>query len=314
MNSERNRKRNREKNGSKGNDADIARPQVISWSNQFAEQALVLLNRYKETSLFLLANLRDHGPHLTDATFSGNFKCLICNNAVVGVFSFTRAGTIILQTDRSADYTNVIIDACLPEIARLKGIVAEWDLVQPFRVTLQRRFPILKETFYKKEALYQHSLEDLDRSLDKEACSDYQIRFLRDEDFQAWDELYQGFLRDTNQNLCESMTTKQERYLRDVGKKYWWGLFIEERLVSMCAYTVRVDDLAQIGGVYTTPETRGRGYGYAVIRRMILDSKNIQRVKKLILFTNEDNFIARKIYERAGFKQIGYFGLLFCEF
>lgn len=55
----------------------------------------------------------------------------------------------------------------------------------------------------------------------------------------------------------------------------------------------------QIGGVYTDPEYRGRGYAAAVVR--YLSQKAVSVGKRPVLYVNEVNTAAVKAYVKAGF-------------
>lgn len=58
------------------------------------------LTAHEETSQFLMNNLTEHGPSLTDHSNSGNFKLIRDNGKIVAVFCLTRRGNVIIQSDR----------------------------------------------------------------------------------------------------------------------------------------------------------------------------------------------------------------------
>ena len=65
---------------------------------------------------------------------------------------------------------------------------------------------------------------------------------------------------------------------------------------------------SSIGGVYTPPALRGRGYGRAVVAGQLV---HLQRtgVRRAVLFTPRDNAPARRAYEALGFRAVGDYGL-----
>ena len=89
--------------------------EIVPWSRPIEATALPLLYQYEETSLFLLSNLKTYGPALTSDTYSGNFKCLVKNGRVMAVFDLTKAGNLLVQTDRKDNYAEIIIDECRRE-------------------------------------------------------------------------------------------------------------------------------------------------------------------------------------------------------
>ena len=104
--------------------------QVVNWNKQLEQQAYELLNKYEETSLFLLLNLKTYGPKLTEASYSADFKCLIKDGQVIAVFALTKVGNLLIQADRKADYSAIIVDECLKEPIPLRRIVGEWSLAK----------------------------------------------------------------------------------------------------------------------------------------------------------------------------------------
>ena len=71
--------------------------------------------------------------------------------------------------------------------------------------------------------------------------------------------------------------------------------------------------LAQIGGVYTMPDRRRRGFNRIVMNTVIHESRVVHDLERLFLFTGETNVPARHLYESLGFERFGHFGLFFGE-
>lgn len=278
------------------------------WSDQLAASATALLQQHKETALFLLSYLTEYGPHRTDAIFSGDYKCLVCDSKVVAVFVLNGMGRLLLQTDKKADYSRLIIDAIAPEISRFTGLIGDWELTKQYWDMLKLRFPTLHEEVCKKEILYYNNLMSLD-----DFPNNKQVRFLNAHDFLEWNKLNLAFCKELNSVLFPNDQHKQARYIGETNDQRWWGLFVEQKLVSICGFTARYGDCAQIGGVYTLPEERGKGFAKQIIKQLMLDSKNTLHLKKLVLFTHENNRSAQKVYEDIGFKSDGYIGLITCS-
>jgi predicted GNAT family acetyltransferase len=68
-------------------------------------------------------------------------------------------------------------------------------------------------------------------------------------------------------------------------------------------------DVVQIGGVYTPPALRSRGYARAVVAGS-LAAAAAMGVGRSILFTGRDNVAARRAYESIGYRRIGDYGLV----
>ena len=77
--------------------------------------------------------------------------------------------------------------------------------------------------------------------------------------------------------------------------------------VSLCTHNARVRDYVQIGGVWTPPELRGRGYARRVVAGALRVAKR-EGVTRAVLFT--ENPAARRSYEALGFRRVGEFGVI----
>jgi predicted GNAT family acetyltransferase len=67
-------------------------------------------------------------------------------------------------------------------------------------------------------------------------------------------------------------------------------------------------DSVQIGGVFTPPQYRSRGYARSAVGGTLLDARE-RCVRRAILFTGEDNVAAIAAYRALGFERIGDFNI-----
>jgi predicted GNAT family acetyltransferase len=86
-----------------------------------------------------------------------------------------------------------------------------------------------------------------------------------------------------------------------------WLLVDHDVPVSYAALNARLPDVVQIGGVWTPPDRRGRGYARAVTAGVLLEARS-DGAKRGVLFT--DNAAARRAYEAIGFRPVGEYGLV----
>src|SRR4051794_20645853 len=84
-------------------------------------------------------------------------------------------------------------------------------------------------------------------------------------------------------------------------------LEVDGQPVSMCTYNARADDMVQIGGVWTPPGLRGRGYARMVVAGALQHGKD-EGLKRAILYT--EVLSARRAYEALGFQRIGDYGVI----
>ena len=70
-----------------------------------------------------------------------------------------------------------------------------------------------------------------------------------------------------------------------------------------------IKEAVQVGGVWTPPELRRRGYGRCVVAASLLDARS-EGVEKAILFTPERNIASQKAYTALNFQHIGDYRLV----
>ncbi len=90
---------------------------------------------------------------------------------------------------------------------------------------------------------------------------------------------------------------------RAVELGYWWVWVVEDELRFQCNIGARTPVTAQIQGVWTPPELRGRGYAtraLATAARRLLASN-----PTLSLYVNDFNAEAIALYDRVGFTRVG---------
>lgn len=86
-----------------------------------------------------------------------------------------------------------------------------------------------------------------------------------------------------------------------------WLLFDAGRPVAYSAFNAVLPDIVQIGGVWTPPELRGRGYGRAVVAGSLLDART-RGVTRAVLFAERED--AKRAYRGLGFSVVGEYALL----
>ena len=78
-------------------------------------------------------------------------------------------------------------------------------------------------------------------------------------------------------------------------------------LVSLAAFNASLPDIVQLGGIYTPPERRGRGYARVAVAGSLVAARE-QGVSRAVLFTGGPS--AARSYEAVGFRRIGDYGLV----
>lgn len=89
-------------------------------------------------------------------------------------------------------------------------------------------------------------------------------------------------------------------------------LYAGDEPVSISGFNTKVPDCVQIGGVYTPPDLRSRGYARAVVAGSLLLAQE-QGVSRSVLFTDHANVAAQKAYEALGYEPVGDYALVFWD-
>jgi predicted GNAT family acetyltransferase len=271
--------------------------------------AKAFLERFPETSLFLLSNIRAFGPRLGESLYSGNLKGIEQDGQLRGVFCLTRGGSLLAQTAGRPEFAEDIVRACADAPMAIRGVLGEWQITKAIWDALVASDAV-KPTFVSKEILYRL---DLHQAEPPEISDRAIVRMLTREDHEQWGPVSEAFQRETHLPAPGTRDERKASFSRSAGLGHWWGAFRQGRLVALGAIIAQHETTAQIGGVFTSPDDRRQGLSRAVMTGIIRDSRHIHHLDRLFLFTGEENVPARRLYESLGFERVGYFGLFFGE-
>jgi predicted GNAT family acetyltransferase len=88
-----------------------------------------------------------------------------------------------------------------------------------------------------------------------------------------------------------------------IAKMPIYGVFLEDELVSYAGSFIQLPQVWMIGGVYTHPDYRSRGY--ATLATSAVTEEALRNAEAAALFVRSDNYPAIKAYEKIGYKNIG---------
>jgi RimJ/RimL family protein N-acetyltransferase len=102
----------------------------------------------------------------------------------------------------------------------------------------------------------------------------------------------------------------REEIERGLAEQASWVLAVDGTPVAYQQFNAMLPDVVQVGGVWTPPPLRGRGYARAVVAGALLAAR-AEGARRGVLFTGESNVPARRAYAALGFERVGDWGLLF---
>jgi RimJ/RimL family protein N-acetyltransferase len=82
-----------------------------------------------------------------------------------------------------------------------------------------------------------------------------------------------------------------------------YGFYKEDQLVSYAGSFIQLPQIWLIGGVYTHPKHRNRGY--ATLATSAITEEALRTADAAALFARSDNYPAIKAYEKIGYRKIG---------
>ena len=94
-----------------------------------------------------------------------------------------------------------------------------------------------------------------------------------------------------------------KRYAEWVSKMPLYGVFKEDKLVSYAGSFIQLPQVWLIGGVYTDPKHRNKGY--ATIATSAITKEALRTAEAAALFARSDNYPAIRAYEKIGYRKIG---------
>lgn len=158
--------------------------------------------------------------------------------------------------------------------------------------------PNLQQTIKKHFPHAKHYVEDrmLVKSRDAAYFKSELVRQLQSEEDAS--KLFDLLLsrKDRPQNTLK-------KYAEWLGKMPICGVFRNNQLVSCAASFIQLPEVWFVGGVYTRPEQRSKGY--ATLATSAITEEALEKAEAATLFVRSDNHWAKRVYEKIGYRKIG---------
>jgi GNAT superfamily N-acetyltransferase len=265
------------------------------------------LEKHRDTSMFLRSNLARSGVSYRPEPFHANWMGACRGPEIVAVVAHCWNGMLLLQAPHSA---GELARACVESSGRaVTGFSGPLDQVREARIALDlTNAPAAMEA---DETLYGLDIPEL-----------VIPEILKSGAVSARPPLPQerGLLREWRFAYdIETLGSPESPETRDrstraldlqIAEGNAWVAVEHGRPVSLSAFNAALPDIVQLGGIYTPPQLRGRGYAKAAVAASLLAARD-RGVTRAVLFTSNPS--AARSYEALGFQRLGDFGLVILE-
>lgn len=266
------------------------------------------LGPYIESSLFFFSNVERMGLEDRGERFQGTYVAsLNAAGVITAVAAHSWNNLLMLQGDQGVE--RAAQRAVELSGRKVGGFIGPWSLV--CRVRKAFGLDQTRAAHDGAELLFSLSLDGLSLPplLSK---SDVALRAPTAAEasglLAGWRADYQvetlGTVRTPKQQQSARRETEGGREAGNL-----WVLTVADQVVAMTGFNAETRRIAQVGGVFTPPALRGRGYARAAVAAS-LQLAHARGVQRSILFTAETNQAARRAYSALGYRAIGDFGLV----
>ncbi|HEY2409020.1 MAG TPA: GNAT family N-acetyltransferase [Polyangiaceae bacterium] len=262
------------------------------------------LSGHRDSSMFLRSNLERGGSVYRGKPYQAVYLAAFDGARVCGVVAHTWAGMLLVQAPEGIEE---LARACVRESGReVTGFAGPLQQVARARGALG-----LNNVVARKDALdglYVLELAELrvPIALSSGAIVCRAPLPTERELLIAWRRAYE--IEALGASDTEETRKNAENFLN-----WQWGdeklcVALESgRLVSLSAFNATLPDIVQLGGIYTPPELRGRGYAKASVAGS-LRVAIARGASRAVLFTANPSAI--RCYESLGFRRTGDYALV----
>jgi RimJ/RimL family protein N-acetyltransferase len=277
---------------------------VLEPGDEAALQAFLL--PLVDSSMFLLGNMRAAGLRDEGQIYQGTYVAAWQEAKIAGVAARYWNGNLVLQAPVKVP---ALCRVALEVSGRtLRGLVGPAAQVEAARLALglaPARIQLDQE-----EHLYSLALANLQVPA---ALSTGRLRGRRIEprDVERLTAWRVGFsLESLGEQESPALWSQCRASVeRGMVEGRIWLLEDEGRPVSTTAFNTAIREAVQVGGVWTPPELRSRGYARAAVAVSLL-AAHVEGAERGILFTGKENVPAQRAYEALGFRNVGDYRLL----
>ena len=262
------------------------------------------LAQHRDTSMFLRSNARQAGLVFTGQRLGATYVGGFAGGELVGVAAHAWNGLLLLQ---APEHTATIVRGCVDTSRRpVAGLTGPLGQVHAARAALG--LTTAPTSLSEDEVLFVLDLNEL-ASPDPATCGGVTCRpplpSERDT-LCAWRTAYE--IECLGRQDSPELRARSEQWIdAQLEEAVIWAAELHGQPVSLSAFNAALPDIVQLGGVYTPPELRGRGYAKAVVAHSVRVGRD-RGANRAVLFTSNPSAV--RTYEAVGFRRAGDYGLI----
>lgn len=259
-----------------------------------------------DTTLFLRGNLRQAGLHDGGERYQGRYAAAFEGGRIVGAAAHYWNGNVVVEAPRAL---REVVGCAVGASGRgVHGILGPWSQVVETRAGLG--LGAAPTRLDSREELYAVELASLRVPA---ALAEGRVRCRRPRDDEIdlatdWATAY-GIETLGESEGSEQRAASRSRIESAQREGRQWLLEAAGRPVAYTAFNAVLPDCVQVGGVFTPPELRGRGYARCAVAGSLIDARD-RGVRRSVLFTQHDNHPAKSAYRALGYQQVGDYGIV----
>jgi RimJ/RimL family protein N-acetyltransferase len=259
---------------------------------------------HRDSSMFLRGNVRRAGLTYQGLRGEANYAGAFRDDRVVGVAAHCWNGMLLLQApEHAAELARAAVEWSGRPVTGLSG-----PLEQVRQARSELKLDSADVALDGAEWLYALDLSQL---VVPEPLSNGTVvcRPPRPEERDAlcaWRLAYDIELLGATDS--PSTRRRSEEFLdAQIAEGNAWVAVVENTPVSLSAFNAALPDIVQLGGIYTPPALRGRGFAKVAVAASLLVARD-RGSSRAVLFTNNPS--AARAYEAIGFRRIGDYSLV----
>jgi predicted GNAT family acetyltransferase len=268
------------------------------------------LSQRPETSMILRSNLRAVGLVYEDKRYHGDYFASFDNKGkMTAVLAHYWNGNILTQASDIPALETLARYFTKVSNRKVEGFLGETREIE----ILLRQFQLLETEFSmdENECLFNLDLAALKIPVKKEH-SNRCIRKICAADLQFLKEWRHNYNKEAlfSDDSEETRQSAMAEVLVMIESGNYFVMEINDVPVALSGFNASVEDCVQVGGVWTPPEHRNRGYARVLLAE-ILRLAHERGIAKALLFAK--NPAAIKAYEAIGFDECGCYRLAFLK-